>query len=51
METLATPSPSASGKGSPPLPKGPSSATMQVSGQPLPEGPALAQGSMSLWRH
>lgn len=41
METLATPSPSVSGRGSPTLPKEPSSATMQVPGQPLPENPAL----------
>lgn len=42
METLATLSPSVSGKGSPPLPKGPSSATMQVPHHPLPEDPTLA---------
>lgn len=47
METLATPSPSVSGKGSPTLPKGPSSATMQVPDHPLPEDPTLATYSAS----
>lgn len=42
METLATPSPSASGRGSPPLPREPSSAMMQVPDRPLPEDPSLA---------
>lgn len=42
METLATPSLSVSGRGSPPLPKEPSSAMMQVPDHPLPEDPTLA---------